>query len=408
MCPKVEAGACVRCKGNKLLCGLRRCPILERLRFSSAVPEGRSIEGFTPPSSLVGERGYPRVKVGPMVSPKEIDTPEDPRSWISKDLSYLIARFSSQVYAFFSSHARRVDDPMLGEVRLSVMSQLPVGMSVELTKPPKPRVSFDGVLTPLGPSAPVERLRLTENPRIPRALERAFYDSDAKASDTLWESYRKGIDVYALSKLLSLGGLGERARRKLVPTRWAITAVDSIIGDRLKREVVGFGIYSGDVLLFTSRYEGNDYLVLIVPGPYMLEVVEIWMPRSVWTVGSGNPVVLTNSEIGSSELEYLDGGHYAMRLAVLEKLFSMERQAAVISLRKVGPEYYAPVGVWQVREGVRKALRSEPLKFPELSDALKHLRGSLGVDPDALLRLMKAPKLLRGWTSIERFLSEPP
>lgn len=408
MCPRVEADVCVRCKGNRLLCGLRRCPIIERFRFSSTVIEGRIIEGFTPPSSLVGEKGYPRITVGPMISLREIDVPEDPRSWISKDLSYLIARFSSQVYAYLKSHVRRVDDPKLEEIRFSVMSQLPVGMSVELTKPPRPRVSFDGILTPVGPSAPLERIRLAENPKIPQALERAFYDTDAKASDTAWESYRRGVDVYTISKILSLGGLGEKVRRKLVPTKWAITAVDSIIGDRLKQEVIGFDIYSGDVLLFKSSYEGNDYLILIAPGPYMLEFVEIWMPRGIWTMRSGKPAILTNLEIGSDELEYMDGGHYAMRLAVLEKLFDMRRQAAVISLRKIGPEYYAPVGVWQVREGMRKALRSEPLKFPDLADAVSYLRRLLDPNLDILLRTMRVPKLLKGWVSLESFLSETP
>lgn len=402
MCPKVEANVCVKCKGSRLLCGLRRCPIVERLRFSSTVPEGRVIEGFTPPSSLVGEKGYPRIAVGPTISPREME-PEDPRLWISRDLSHLIARFSSQVYAYFKSHVRRVDDPRLEEIRFSAMSQLPVSMSVELAKPPRPKVSFDGILTPLGPSAPLERIRLAENPKIPLALERAFQDTDAKTADIAWESYRRGIDVYAISKLLSLGGLGERARRRLVPTKWAITAVDSIIGDKLKREVIGFGIYSGEALLFMSSYEGNDYLILIASGPYMLEVVEAWMPRGIWTMGSVEPVILMNLETGSSGLEYMDGGHYAMRLAVLEKLFNMRRQAAVISLRRIGPEYYAPVGVWQVREGMRKALRSEPLKFPDLADALIYIRKSLDLNLSTLLRMMRVPKFLRGRVSLESF-----
>ncbi|MEM0294989.1 MAG: hypothetical protein QW221_02400 [Candidatus Korarchaeum sp.] len=99
----------------------------------------------------------------------------------------------------------------------------------------------------------------------------------------------------------------------------------------------------------------------------------------------------------------MDGGHYAMRLAVLEKLFNMRRQAAVISLRRIGPEYYAPVGVWQVREGMRKALRSEPLKFPDLADALIYIRKSLDLNLSTLLRMMRVPKFLRGRVSLESF-----
>ncbi len=405
MSPKINADVCVRCKGSKMLCGLKRCPIVERIGFSGRLNFGRLIDGFTPPSSLVSERGYPRVLVGPTVSQIEPDLPENPKFWISKDLSYIIARFSSQVYANFRSYIRNVEDPRVEELRFSVMSYSPVGINVELAKVPKPRVSFDGILAPIGPSAPAERIKLTENPKIPSSLERAFYDSDVRASEIIWETYKRGVDVYTISKILSLGGLGNRARRKLVPTKWAITATDSIIGDFLRREIEYSPIYSGEVMLFQSNYEGNRYFILIAPGPYMLEIVEAWMPRGLWTKGSDEPVVMLNSEIGRLGLEYMDGGHYAMRLAILEKLADMKRQAAVIAIREIGPEYYAPVGVWQVREGMRAALRSEPLKFPELGDAMSHLK--LKFDFNLLIRSLRIPKILRGWVSLEGFFENP-
>ncbi|MDW8036200.1 MAG: hypothetical protein RMI85_07060 [Candidatus Korarchaeum sp.] len=46
-------------------------------------------------------------------------------------------------------------------------------------------------------------------------------------------------------------------------------------------------MYSGNVLLFASSYEGNDYVILIAQSSYLLEVVEVWMPRGIWIIGSG-------------------------------------------------------------------------------------------------------------------------
>ena len=47
------------------------------------------------------------------------------------------------------------------------------------------------------------------------------------------------------------------------------------------------------------------------------------------------------------------------------------RQATVIVLREAHPGYIMPVGVWQVRENVRNAMRQKPFVFNTLDDSLK-------------------------------------
>ena len=53
-----------------------------------------------------------------------------------------------------------------------------------------------------------------------------------------------------------------------------------------------------------------------------------------------------------------------------ELLSKERRQATVIVLREAHPGYIMPVGVWQVRENVRNAMRQTPLKFNTLDEAL--------------------------------------
>lgn len=69
----------------------------------------------------------------------------------------------------------------------------------------------------------------------------------------------------------------------------------------------------------------------------------------------------------------IGGCYYAARLAVCELLEKERRQATVIVMREAHPGYIMPVGVWQVRENVRNAMRQKPLKFNTLNEALARI-----------------------------------
>jgi len=49
------------------------------------------------------------------------------------------------------------------------------------------------------------------------------------------------------------------------------------------------------------------------------------------------------------------------------------RQASVVVLREAHPGYIMPVGVWQVRENVRNAMKQKPLKYDTLEAALARI-----------------------------------
>ncbi|RLG46465.1 MAG: hypothetical protein DRO06_04375 [Thermoproteota archaeon] len=351
---RVRPEVCVACKGRRLLCGRAKCPILERIRAVRRLRlPGRVLEGGTPPEALVGEAGYPRVSLGPLVS--EDPALPSPREMLSMGLDRIVALRSSMVMPTVRLSVRRAESSRdLEEVRLAAMSSSPVGVEAVLRRPPRPRLDFDGVLAPVGPRAPAERVRLTEEPRVPRPVERAVSDSDALASDLVVEMYEAGVDVYHSSRLLSLGALGRRGARRLVPTRWAITAVDSIVGRALKRRVLDLPEYSGPPLLYRWEFSDNRYLILVLPGPYRLEVVEAWLSGSPWA-RSGVGVFSNYEGPLDDGFPVMDGGHYAMRLPVLEHMVGVGRQASVLALREVGPGYYAPVGCWQIREALRRA-----------------------------------------------------
>jgi hypothetical protein len=51
-------------------------------------------------------------------------------------------------------------------------------------------------------------------------------------------------------------------------------------------------------------------------------------------------------------------------------LFNRRRKAAALVLREIRPEYVIPVGVWQIREGVREAFKGQRSQFDSFEKAL--------------------------------------
>ena len=95
-------------------------------------------------------------------------------------------------------------------------------------------VAFDDISTPTGPRARAQHADLAENPYVPRAVKKTLEDDDWHAEGAMNYLYRRGFDVYEVNTILSAGALGRTRQRKLVPTRWSITAVDDTVGQYLR------------------------------------------------------------------------------------------------------------------------------------------------------------------------------
>ena len=361
---------CISCKGRGF-CGRPVCPILRRFEEIAALPKiGMSMEGFSPPEVFVGRHGYPIVRAGPMIPAGE-PWQEPSKPTLGMDIGEIIAHRASLVRseARIGVHEAREPGRLLETAQQIAMSSAPVGTEVIFLKLPRGNLCFDGVLSPTGPAGILKEMKITTNPVIPRKVDRIVEDPATGAATAAAELYSSGINVDHISRLLSLGLLGKE--RRLVPTRWSITASDDMIGKSLKEAVLdkpfigGYQLYSGEDL-------GNHFEILIKPGAYSFELVEIWMPRSVW---SPDGFIGSDSEgpRGKKDYSSLAGGYYAARLAALERLATMGRQASVLAIREISEDYWAPLGVWVVREVARKAMRAEPKKFTTLNEALEEM-----------------------------------
>jgi len=377
---QTSAGLCVACKGSRMLCGKTRCPVMIRVNsFMRTIPLIKSldIDGASPPSVFVGRIGYPYVYAGPMVPPVHEDTSlyDLPELWFGKTIDEIVGFRSMLIRGKHRVHVRRFEeaDKIMDMTRELALASTATDVELALKKRPHGFLVLNDDVQPFGPSAPIRDLRV-DSVRWNHHVEKAYYDTDLKAKPAVLELYDENVMVTKIQRAFSVGAFGVKQQRCLVPTRWSITAVDSMISKELMDKVRTFPLIN-EYRLYESSYLENQFEVLMMPDAWSYEAMEAWYPGTVWNPGGRNIVMYGDWESYDGRTTYADigGCYYAARLAVCELLTKERRQATVVVLREARPGYIMPVGVWQVRENVRNAVRQRPLKFNTLEQALQRV-----------------------------------
>ncbi len=339
--------------------------------------QSEDIAGASPPSVFVGRIGYPYVYAGPLVPPVHDDTSvyDLPEFWFGKTIDDIVSFRSMLIRGKHRVHVQRFEEAgkIIEKTRELALAVNPVDVELMLKKKPRGFLLLDDEVQPFGPSAPIRDL-LVGNTRWDHQIEKAYFDTDLKATNAVLELYDRGVLVTKIQRAFSVGAFGLEKNRRFVPTRWSITAVDSILSKALMEEVKTFPEIS-EYHVYESRYLDNIFEVLMLPSAWSYEAIEAWYPGTVWNPNGKNIVMFGDWEGYEGRTTYAEMGgcYYAARLAVCEQLVKERRQATVIVLREAHPGYIMPVGVWQVRENVRNAMRQKPFVFKSLDEALKHV-----------------------------------
>lgn len=375
---------CLKCKGADLACGRSFCPIVAKSQAAFKVRDNLSSlqgEDFfgASPAPFVGRFGYPYVNVGilsPANTTEGVWEYDAPRHWAESNYSIpqIIDFRSALINSRFKSYIRQKSNKLLEISQEVGMASKPVELEINLKQMPKFRLNTDSYLAPTGPNASIKNAEITSNPKIHTKVDKAVSDTDLKAASALLKLFKHGFDENFLSKLLSVGNLGIGKNRKLVPTRWSITAVDDTVGKNSINEIRQYP--ETDCTTYFGGYLGNYFLILFYPDVWSYELFETYMPKASWNV-TEEAQFTTDYEPYAGRKTYAEncgGGYYAARLPILEKLKQMKRQASVLCLRFITGEYAVPLGVWVVREAVRNAMSSRPLHFADKSLMMKYAK----------------------------------
>jgi DNA repair protein NreA len=369
---------CLHCRGAKLLCGKPRCPIIVKAQSMARVDNSvytNQIDGSSPPGVFVGRYGYPKVSIGPMVPPQHGDTTilDTPEEWLGRPIETIVDYRYSLVRGNMRARVEDAANPTSTMQKLQELSMAarPVETELVLSKAPRKMLSLSEDTQPFGPSAPMEKFS-TSGVSVDKKIEKAYYDRDLLASDAIFSLYNDGILVTRLQRALSIGMLGEGARRRFVPTRWSITAVDSSISQRLIEKVKGYPTIDEYRVYNYSVYD-NQYVAILVPEPWRFEWIEAWFPNTTWNQYTTEPYMIGDYEeyFGRKTYAKVGGCYYSTRLAVAEELGRERKQAAAIVLRETYPGYLMPLGVWNVRESIRMLMKQRPENHDTFDGALR-------------------------------------
>ena len=372
---KDDPTMCLRCRSAQMLCGKPVCPILLKYHaFERTLPlvDTTELDGSSPPGLFVGRFGYPRVAVGPLLSPLHgstelFDTPEE---WVGRTVSEVVGYRTGLVRG--TSRIRVTDAeqpiPLLEDLQLLGIAGESVESEAKFRRPPRGHLALSDTSPPFGPSAPIERFRLDVR-RVDPDLDRLASDVHANARTAVGELYERGVRVSRIQRAFSVGTLGRRGRRRLVPTRWSITAVDDLLSKQNLERVRDLPELS-EILLYRLTALDNRWLIAFLPGTFRYESIEAWYPNTLWNPSPTHLVMIGDHEGFSGRTTYasIGGCYYAARLAVSESLLRLGRQAGVVVLREVHPGEILPLGVWNVREHVRAALTTPPEHLRSLSE----------------------------------------
>jgi len=367
--------------------------LYSRMKFRS-VDLKEKISGSSPPSVFVGRFGYPKVFVGPLVPPVHGDTMimDFPESWLAKSRNDIIDFRFSLVRGKQSVNVREMNKTteLLRQIALAKKS---LDINAEFTKKPR-GTFFREDIQPFGPSAPIKSIEVSNEKLEPR-LEKAHYDTDLLARDAIVDLYSHDLPVSTLQKAFSVGAFGLEVNRKLVPTRWSITAVDSTLSSHLLDEIRSYPVLD-TYQVYEYNAMNTHFLILLLPTPWQYEMLEAFIK-----VLGNEELVFSDYELYKGRADYasIGGCYYSGRLAIVEKLRAMKKQAGAIVFRESYPGYI-PLGVWLVRECMRAALDGKPREFADMKTAMSFISSKLQLPITrfrAASRLIKQSNLRQFW-----------
>ena len=348
--------------------------ITKQLYNMKSTKVDKQLDGTTPPSVFIGTYNYPKVFAGPLLAPSYEDSAimDNPEAWVNNSTTQqeIISYRLNLVRGKQTIGITDLENNYIEKLQEISMASKSIASEAEFNKKPR-GMTFSAENAPHGPSAVLKKFDI-DNVKWDHQLEKTYYDTDLKAADAVEILHDKDIPFSQIQKAFSVGTMGVKDNRKLVPTRWSITAVDTTIADRLLDKVKYYSqLDTYRVYEFSSL--NNYYAILEIPSPWQYE----WMEAFLDINGKGM-MIFTDYESNKGKKEYsrVGGCYYTAKMAILEQLERDKLQAGCIVFREAD-ENYIPLGVFNVRENIRHAMSSPYKEFETLTNALDYIETKL-------------------------------
>ena len=351
---------------KKLLSKTKASFYNELKKAQASFKPSKELQGYGG-SAIVGEKNYPYLSTHNISNEEKSSSYKNTASLVKKPYQDIFKAKAKNVLGSTNSlYVKKPKERIIEELSSIYKSKNITQFSSEFDK----EVRFTKVLSNkvagiMGSKNNLVKLESTENTSTSAQIEK-YTQEDVKSKEAIISLYEKGINEHQIINILALGGFGIDINKKLVPTRWAISAYDQTIEKHLHKKLLGYSIINQyEVYRYSDK--GNHFYVILLPETFSGEVVEAWdsiIERDY--VGVDNKLHKKEPETA--------GGFWATKCGVHEFLHKRKKQAAYISLRYI-KDYEIPLGVVFVRECVREALSKGPeFKSSNLDELKEFLR----------------------------------
>ncbi len=373
---------------------------LKNIQIDILKKVGTNFTGSSPPDVFVGEYNYPNVFAG-ILAPIKTSNEEvfdSPEQWFQKRLSVyeILIERGRMIYPRFVQQVKSQNGKLISLMQEVSMANKSTDINFDLIKKPTINLKLDNMHAPVFNPAKLRTAKLESNPSITKRVEYIVGDHHLKAGDSIIDLYQHKLPVTNIIKLLSAGTLGIATQRRLVPTKWAITATDNIISESMIEQLKYFP-WINNIELYHDAYLGNDYRIILLPRQWSFEVIEAKYNQEYSKIQFWQDY--ESHEGRTTYASSVVGGYYAARVAVAEHLIKRKRQASVLIMRQI-KGYDTPCGVGVLRELTRNALSMNPEKCISQDDAFKKAQEGLALpitlfkERSKLLKDIKSQKTL--------------
>lgn len=334
-------------------------------KYQSTLKPTKELEGFAS-SAIVGEKNYPQLKIHNISNEEKENSFFNTGDIVKRDYSQVIKLKAKNILGSTEqTHIRKNNTKITEELRDIYKSKKPI----EFTSAFEDELKFNKVYANrisgiIGSKNPLKSISANSNTSTSTSIEK-YTAEDIKSREAIINLYEKGINEHQIINLLATGSFGININRKLVPTRWAISAYDQTIEKHIHKKIIKNRPIE-KIEIYTAKDKGNEFLIILIPDTFKAQVIE------KFSGGLEMDYVDFDNKLHKKEPETA-GGFYATKIAVFEHLQERKKQASIISIRVI-EDYDIPLGVVFVRETVRVAMKNKIFTSNDMKDTTDFIK----------------------------------
>ena len=366
--------------------------------YKSNLKPTKEISGFAA-FSIVGSKNYPNLKVHSISNEDVIGEYKKTSEIVKKNYDEIFKTKAKNIFGSTQEfHIKKQNE----KLREDLVDIYKAKNSPKFSSKFENYLHFNKIIINktagiIGSKNELKSIDATSNIQTSKQIE-DFSKKDTKSREAIISLYKKGISEHQIINLLSLGNFGINFNKKLVPTKWAISAYDQTIEKHLYKDIINYKELS-KFEVYTYKDKGNEFVLILHPSYFLGEVIESFVNNGKYIIE--HDYISQNNTI-KNQTPQTAGGFWATKIGIHEHLTKRKRQAAYTSIRIIDG-YEVPLGVVFVRECVRESFSNLIFRSCDEDEVNKFLKSNFPNHYILYKEKSQVPKEIKKQTKLDNF-----